>query len=64
MAILITLIGTIQVVYTTARALLEPDQVNPSGKNVKITELYLPCSTGRFSVQYWGSGGILADAEA
>ena len=64
MAILITLIGTIRAVYTTAQALLEPDRVNTSGKNVKITELHLPCPTGRFYVQYQGSAGILADAEA
>ena len=63
-AILITMIGTIRVVYTTVRALLEPDQANPSSKNVKTTDLYLPCPTGRFSVQYQGSAGILADAEA
>ena len=51
-------------VYTTAQALLEPDLANLSGKSVKITELYLPCPTGRFSIQYQGSAGILADAEA
>ena len=44
--------------------LLEPDRANPSGKNVKITELYLPCPPGRFSIQYQGFAGILADAEA
>ena len=49
-------------VYTTDPALLEPDQV--SGKTVKIPELYLPCPNGKFSIQYRGSAGNLAKAEA
>ena len=42
----------IQAVYTTGRALLEPDRANLSSKTEKLCELYLPCPAGRFSFQY------------